>query len=98
MRKEEYIKTLIVNNKEIKLGIDDYGQCYFIEFINDNGDIEELSLGTYNCDYMEEIYGLFDEEYKKLLEKEFLKKPFSKSDKNKMDKYKKLFKEEYRNC
>lgn len=97
MRKEEYIKTLIVNNKKIKLGIDDYGQCYFIEFINDNGKIEELSLGTYNCDYMEEIYGLFDEEYKKLLEKEFLKKPFSKSDKNKMDKYKKLFEEECEN-
>ena len=46
---------------------------------------------------MEEIYGIFDEEYKKLLEKEFLKKPFSKSDKNKMDKYKKLFEEEYKN-
>lgn len=95
MTNEEYFKSIFINNKEIKLGIDDYGQCFFIEFINDNNEIETISLGTYNLNYMEEIYSIFDKTYITLLEKKFLNKPFSKRDKKKWEEYEKLFKEEY---
>lgn len=76
MTNEEYFKSFFINNKEIKLGIDDYGQCLFIEFINGNNEIETISLGTYNLNYMEEIYSIFDKTYITLLEKKFLNKPF----------------------
>ena len=33
MIKEEYIGTIELNNTKIDIGIDDYGQQYFFEFI-----------------------------------------------------------------
>ena len=46
MKPDEYIKTLNVGGKEIKLGLDDYGQCYFIEWVDDNGKTQETRLGN----------------------------------------------------
>lgn len=31
MKQEEYVKTIVYNDKLIVLGLDDYGQTYFIE-------------------------------------------------------------------
>lgn len=70
MKKEEYVKTLNICGKEIQLGLDDYGQCYFIEWIDDEGREQSTGLGTYNFHYLEDIYYLFDPEYKNLARKE----------------------------
>lgn len=51
MKQEEYVKTIVVYGKMVNVGMDDYGQQYFIEFVNDKGELEELSCGTYNFDY-----------------------------------------------
>lgn len=95
MTSEEYIKTFNINGKEIKLGLDDYGQCYFIEWIDDNGETQETGLGTYNFHYMEEIYYLFDEKYKDLVRKEMFG-GISSPEWLELEKYDKMFKEEYK--
>ena len=51
MKQEEYIKTIVVYGKMVNIGIDDYGQQYFIEFVNDEGELKEISCGAYNSDY-----------------------------------------------
>ena len=51
MKQEEYVKTIIVYGKMVNIGMDDCGQQYFIEFVNDKGELEELGCGTYNFDY-----------------------------------------------
>jgi len=94
MRKEDYIKTIIVCKKEIKLGMDDYGQCFYIEWVDDNGKIQEESIGTYNTHYMEYIYHKFDPKYKELSRKEMFGEA-TKHDLTKLEKYYKIFEEEY---
>lgn len=42
MKQEEYIKTIVVYGKMVNVGIDDYGQQYFIEFVNSKGELEEF--------------------------------------------------------
>ena len=56
MKKEEYIKTIYYNGIEIKLGIDDYGQSYFIEYVDKNTkELTQESIGTYIFSYMDYI-------------------------------------------
>lgn len=50
MRQEEYIKTVIYNGKMINVGLNDYGQTYFIEYAED-GELKEECVGTYIGDY-----------------------------------------------
>ena len=65
MTSEEYIKTINVNGIEIKLGLDDYGQQYFIEWEDSEGK-HETGLGAYNTNYMLYILYTFDPEYKRI--------------------------------
>ena len=65
MTENEYVKTLNICGTEVKLGLDDYGQCYFVEWEED-GKTRETGLGTYNSNYMEAIYYMFDPRYKEL--------------------------------
>ena len=51
MKQEDYVKTIVVYGKMVNIGMDDCGQQYFIEFVNDKGELEELGCGTYNFDY-----------------------------------------------
>lgn len=51
MKREEYVKTIIVYGKMVNVGMDDYGQQYVIEFVNSNGELEEIGCGAYNFDY-----------------------------------------------
>ena len=95
MKPDEYIKTLNVGGKEIKLGLDDYGQCYFIEWVDDNGKTQETGLGTYNFHYMEDIYYMFDEKYKELSRKELFG-DLTDKDWNELRKYEKMFEKEYK--
>ena len=52
MKPEEYVKTIVVYGKMVNVGMDDYGQCYFIEYLNeDTGELVEVGCGSYNSDY-----------------------------------------------
>lgn len=59
MTEEEYVKSLSINGHTIKLGIDDYGQQYFIEWEDFDGK-HEMGLGSYNLDYMTDILYMSD--------------------------------------
>lgn len=62
MKQEEYIKTIVVYGKMVNVGIDDYGQQYFIEFINDNGELIEVGCGAYNFDVEDVAKSIIDYE------------------------------------
>ena len=53
MLRDEYIETLVLNGKMINIGIDDAGQCYFVEWVDKDGNIQQESCGTYNFHYKE---------------------------------------------
>ena len=55
MKKEEYVETKVINGHMVNIGLDDYGQCYFFEFVDPDGELREVSCGTYNFNYEEEI-------------------------------------------
>ena len=61
MTKEEYIGTIELNNIKVDIGIDDYGQQYFFEFINEDGETESLGCGAYNLNFLAEIIYIVDE-------------------------------------
>ena len=54
MKQEEYIKTIIYNDRMINLGLDDYGQSYFIEYLED-GHLKTECVGSYIVDYEDYI-------------------------------------------
>lgn len=93
MTKDEYIKTYNIAGKEVKLGIDDYGQCFFIEFLNDEGELEEVCLGTYNIDVIEDIYYVCDPVFQELKRKSFLDK-LTDEEKTKLAEYDEIFAKE----
>ena len=53
MKQEEYVKTIVVYGKMVNVGMDDYGQQYFIEYVNNNGELVETCCGAYNHNYEE---------------------------------------------
>ena len=55
MKREDYIETKIINGHMVNIGMDDYGQCFYFEFMDKNNKLIEKSCGTYNLNYMEEI-------------------------------------------
>lgn len=59
MKKEEYVKTLIIKEQKIEVGLDDYGQCYFFEYKDKNGKVQEICCGLYNPNYEKEIADYF---------------------------------------
>ena len=63
MKKEEYIKTMNINGNSIDLGIDNYGQQYFVEWEDSEGK-HEMGLGVYNMNYMSDILYKFDPNFK----------------------------------
>ena len=54
MKQEEYIKTIVYNGINIDVGLDDYGQSYFIEY-TENGQLQTECVGTYVFDYEDYI-------------------------------------------
>lgn len=54
MKQEEYIKTVVFNGIMINIGLDDAGQTYFIEYIED-GELKEECVGSYIADYEDYI-------------------------------------------
>ena len=62
MRKDEFIRHITYNDVEIDLGIDDYGQTYFIEYIDKyTGELITECVGAYCTnwhDYIEYRFGI----------------------------------------
>ena len=71
MKKSEYVKTITIKDQEIRIGKDDYGQCYFVEWTDDEGS-HEMGLGTYNEDIMGDLLYIFDPGYCELMRKIYL--------------------------
>lgn len=61
MNKEEYITTLAINGKCVPVGLNDAGQTYFFEYIDDSGTLVEECCGSYNTDYKSYIEYKFGE-------------------------------------
>lgn len=51
MKQEEYVKTVVFRDRCIPVGLDDSGQTYFIEYVNEQGIFVEECCGPYNTDY-----------------------------------------------
>lgn len=51
MKTNEYVKTIVVYGKMVNVGMDDTGQQYFIEYLDDNGELQIIGCGAYNSDY-----------------------------------------------
>lgn len=60
MKRDEYLETIIVHGHMVNVGMDDAGQQYFYEFVNENGELEERGCGAYNFHYYEDILSHFD--------------------------------------
>lgn len=53
MKRDEYIETLVVGKHLVVLGLDDAGQTYFFEYVDENGNLKEECCGPYNFNYRE---------------------------------------------
>ena len=53
MKRDEYIETLVIGKQLIVLGLDDAGQTYFFEYLDENGNLKEECCGSYNFNYRE---------------------------------------------
>jgi len=64
---DTYIETLVVYDKMVNVFLNDYGQCYWFQWV-DNGELKSNSCGTYNSNYREEIEEYFKPEVEHLRE------------------------------
>ena len=94
MTSEEYIKTIRVKDLDVDLGMDDYGQSYFIEWEDDEGR-HEIGVGSYNTDYLSTILYYCDPEYKRLWEKNLLGQLLTDQEKDQWEQYQKMIEDEY---
>lgn len=60
MKQEEYVKTIVVYGKMVNVGMDDYGQQYFLEYIDEDGNLAEVGCGAYNTNYEDVAKGIID--------------------------------------
>ena len=97
MTKKEFVRTITVCGQKIDIGIDDYGQCYFIEWDDSEGH-HEMGLGAYNFNYIEPIYSMFDNKFNTLLRKHMLDEPMTDEEKNDYEEYQNLFRKEGERC
>lgn len=47
MKQEEYLKTMVYNGHMVNIGVDDYGQQYFLEYV-EGGHLVQSGCGAYN--------------------------------------------------
>ena len=60
MKKEEYVETIVINGHMINIGIDDYGQTYFLEYLDELGNLVEDCVGAYEFDYKSYAESIFE--------------------------------------
>lgn len=50
MKQEEYLKTMVYNGHMVNIGVDDYGQQYFLEYVEGGYLVQSgAALTTKNC-------------------------------------------------
>lgn len=59
MQRDEYIRTINYNGHMVNVGLDDAGQQFFLQYINEDGDLVETGCGAFNDCYMYEVERLF---------------------------------------
>ena len=59
MKPEEFCKTVVYNGHMVNIGVDDYGQQFFLEYVDENGHLTEFCLGAYNTNYRDALEHLF---------------------------------------
>lgn len=94
MTTEEFVRELEICGKKVKIGMDDYGQCYFVEW-EEGGEVQEIGLGTYNFHYLESIYHMFDPKYKELSRKELFGEDLTEEESKELKEYRKKFEKIY---
>ena len=59
MKQEEYLKTIVFNGRMINIGLDDNGQCFFIEYLDEYDNLKEESCYGYTSYeiYLEDRFG-----------------------------------------
>lgn len=62
---EEYIETIELDGEKYDVYLDDYGQCYYFKYTDENGEIKEIGCGTYNFNYRQEIIDFHKWRFKK---------------------------------
>ena len=70
MKANEYFKTIVVYGKMVNVGMDDPGQQYFLEYVNDNGELVEMGCGAYNFDYERHSREIWGDEFWEQMKKE----------------------------
>lgn len=95
MKPEEYIKTIVVYGKMVNVGMDDYGQQYFLEFVNNNGELEEIGCGAYNFDYEEVAKSIID--HRRFLIEEWGEEQVLEIEKSKTERQAKYWNKKMRN-
>lgn len=90
MNKEDYIKTVEIDGIKVDIGMDDYGQCYYFEYTDKDGEFHQYSCGTYNMDYMFDILYTVSPRFHEL----FWKDELTNEEREEYAKYEKLLKEE----
>ena len=95
MKANEYIKTIIVYGKMVNVGMDDYGQQYFLEFVNNDGELEEIGCGAYNFDYEEVAKSIID--HRRFLIEEWGEEQVLEIEKSKAERQAKYWNKKMRN-
>jgi len=59
MSPKEYIKTIVYNGHMINIGMDDAGQQYVLEYVDNEGNLAEFCCGAYTpLEYgLEHLFG-----------------------------------------
>lgn len=89
MKKSEYVKTITIKDQKICIGRDDYGQCYFVEWTDDEG-FHEMGLGAYNKYIMEDLLYIFDPDYCELMRRVYLSETLTDEELERKAYYEKL--------
>lgn len=56
----QFVESIVYNDKLINVYIDDAGQTYLLEYVDDQGNLKEIGCGSYNTDYkwcIDELFG-----------------------------------------
>ena len=50
-----YVGSVICNGYLVNIFLDDYGQQYFYQYLDKDGNLQETGCGSYNFDYLSAI-------------------------------------------
>jgi len=57
---DPYVATFEIKDHIVNVFLDDYGQQYYLEYLDDDGEVTETGCGAYCFDYIDQIAYIFD--------------------------------------